>query len=111
MSRSLRVSPESCSEGPFPGPQDQSIQEWGTEEEDEGDPPRLWAQAGNYPGTAFTRSVGDSGAPRAQAQLRRRLPAPPSAFTATPGASRGSDLMLLSVKNRCTRGLCGQSND
>lgn len=33
---------------------------WGTEESDDGDPPRLWVQNGMYPGTAFTRSVGDS---------------------------------------------------
>lgn len=41
--------------------QDPNIQEWGVEEEDDGDPPRLWSPAGNYPGTAFTRSIGDSG--------------------------------------------------
>lgn len=46
--------------------QDQNIQEWGTEEEDDGDPPRLWARDGNYPGTAFTRSLGDSSASTAQ---------------------------------------------
>ena len=28
--------------------------------ESDGDPPRLWVQNGMYPGTAFTRSVGDS---------------------------------------------------
>ena len=33
---------------------------WRTEEEDSGDPPRLWAQNGMYPGTAFTRSIGDA---------------------------------------------------
>ncbi|XP_072985418.1 protein phosphatase 2C and cyclic nucleotide-binding/kinase domain-containing protein isoform X2 [Typha latifolia] len=33
---------------------------WGTEEGDDGDPPRLWVQNGMYPGTAFTRSIGDS---------------------------------------------------
>nr|XP_027072897.1 protein phosphatase 2C and cyclic nucleotide-binding/kinase domain-containing protein-like isoform X1 [Coffea arabica] len=33
---------------------------WGTEESDDGDPPRLWVQHGMYPGTAFTRSIGDS---------------------------------------------------
>ncbi|KAG8367369.1 hypothetical protein BUALT_Bualt16G0064900 [Buddleja alternifolia] len=36
------------------------VQCWGTEEEDDGDPPRLWVQNGMYPGTAFTRSIGDS---------------------------------------------------
>jgi len=25
-----------------------------------GDPPRLWSRYGEYPGTAFTRSLGDS---------------------------------------------------
>ncbi|KAL3532502.1 hypothetical protein ACH5RR_006023 [Cinchona calisaya] len=33
---------------------------WGTEEGDDGDPPRLWVQHGMYPGTAFSRSIGDS---------------------------------------------------
>ncbi|KAL8498286.1 hypothetical protein ACS0TY_021566 [Phlomoides rotata] len=36
------------------------VQCWGTEEADDGDPPRLWVQNGMYPGTAFTRSIGDS---------------------------------------------------
>ncbi|KZV21642.1 protein phosphatase 2C and cyclic nucleotide-binding/kinase domain-containing protein-like [Dorcoceras hygrometricum] len=36
------------------------VQCWGTEENDDGDPPRLWVQNGMYPGTAFTRSIGDS---------------------------------------------------
>ncbi|GMH23817.1 hypothetical protein Nepgr_025660 [Nepenthes gracilis] len=36
------------------------VQCWGTEEGDEGDPPRLWIPNGMYPGTAFTRSLGDS---------------------------------------------------
>ncbi|KAK3152746.1 hypothetical protein QOZ80_2BG0163000 [Eleusine coracana subsp. coracana] len=36
------------------------VQCWGTEESDDGDPPRLWVQHGMYPGTAFTRSIGDS---------------------------------------------------
>nr|CAD1829204.1 unnamed protein product [Ananas comosus var. bracteatus] len=30
------------------------------ERNDDGDPPRLWVPNGMYPGTAFTRSVGDS---------------------------------------------------
>ncbi|GFY98372.1 protein phosphatase 2C and cyclic nucleotide-binding/kinase domain-containing protein [Actinidia rufa] len=33
---------------------------WGTEEGDDGDPPRLWVENGMYPGTAFSRSIGDS---------------------------------------------------
>ncbi|KAM0869885.1 hypothetical protein ACQ4PT_040389 [Festuca glaucescens] len=36
------------------------VQCWGTEESDDGDPPRLWVENGMYPGTAFTRSIGDS---------------------------------------------------
>ncbi|CAH9131278.1 unnamed protein product [Cuscuta epithymum] len=36
------------------------LQCWDTEEGDDGDPPRLWVQNGTYPGTAFTRSIGDS---------------------------------------------------
>ncbi|XP_008775719.1 probable protein phosphatase 2C 35 [Phoenix dactylifera] len=40
------------------GIKDPAIQSWGMESE--GDPPRLWVQNGMYPGTAFTRSVGDS---------------------------------------------------
>ncbi|KAK8970253.1 Protein phosphatase 2C and cyclic nucleotide-binding/kinase domain-containing protein [Platanthera guangdongensis] len=36
------------------------VQCWGREEDDDGDPPRLWVQNGMYPGTAFTRSIGDS---------------------------------------------------
>eukprot|EP00252_Welwitschia_mirabilis_P017045 TRINITY_DN3789_c0_g1_i2.p1 TRINITY_DN3789_c0_g1~~TRINITY_DN3789_c0_g1_i2.p1 ORF type:complete len:394 (+),score=19.45 TRINITY_DN3789_c0_g1_i2:536-1717(+) len=43
------------------GLKDPAIQNWGTEEDadDGGDPPRLWVPNGNYPGTAFTRSIGD----------------------------------------------------
>nr|XP_029124141.1 probable protein phosphatase 2C 35 isoform X3 [Elaeis guineensis] len=40
------------------GVKDPAIQSWGMESD--GDPPRLWVQNGMYPGTAFTRSVGDS---------------------------------------------------
>ncbi|KAK9084045.1 hypothetical protein Scep_030516 [Stephania cephalantha] len=42
------------------GLKDPDIQSWGDEESDGGDPPRLWVKNGMYPGTAFTRSVGDS---------------------------------------------------
>ena len=38
---------------------------WGDDEEsDDGDPPRLWLPNGSYPGTAFTRSLGDAVAER-----------------------------------------------
>ena len=43
------------------GFKDPDVECWGTEEEDGGDPPRLWSPNGQYPGTAFTRSIGDSG--------------------------------------------------
>lgn len=46
------------------GLKDPEIQSWGDEETEGGDPPRLWVQNGMYPGTAFTRSVGDSVAER-----------------------------------------------
>nr|GLL46482.1 probable protein phosphatase 2C 35 [Ipomoea trifida] len=42
------------------GLKDPGIQSWGDEETEGNDPPRLWVQNGMYPGTAFTRSVGDS---------------------------------------------------
>ncbi|XP_062218850.1 protein phosphatase 2C and cyclic nucleotide-binding/kinase domain-containing protein isoform X2 [Phragmites australis] len=42
------------------GLKNSDVQCWGTEESDDGDPPRLWVQNGMYPGTAFTRSIGDS---------------------------------------------------
>lgn len=42
------------------GVKDPTVQSWGDEESAGSDPPRLWMQNGMYPGTAFTRSVGDS---------------------------------------------------
>lgn len=39
-----------------------NVQCWGGEDDDDGDPPRLWVPNGMYPGTAFTRSIGDSAA-------------------------------------------------
>ncbi|KAI4317699.1 hypothetical protein L6164_025549 [Bauhinia variegata] len=42
------------------GLKDPEIQTWGDEESQGGDPPRLWVPNGMYPGTAFTRSLGDS---------------------------------------------------
>jgi hypothetical protein len=42
------------------GVKDPTVKCWGDEEEDDGDPPRLWVQNGMYPGTAFTRSIGDA---------------------------------------------------
>ncbi|KAK9829289.1 hypothetical protein WJX72_004963 [[Myrmecia] bisecta] len=44
------------------GVKDPDVQCWGDEDEDSGDPPRLWAPNAMYPGTAFTRSIGDSAA-------------------------------------------------
>ena len=34
---------------------------WTNEDDCDGDPPRLWSPHGLFPGTAFTRSVGDAG--------------------------------------------------
>ncbi|KAI3707238.1 hypothetical protein L6452_25578 [Arctium lappa] len=42
------------------GVKDPSIQSWGDEESAGSDPPRLWMPNAMYPGTAFTRSIGDS---------------------------------------------------
>ncbi|GBF88184.1 phosphatase 2C and cyclic nucleotide-binding kinase domain-containing protein [Raphidocelis subcapitata] len=46
------------------GLKDPTVDCWTTEEEDDGDPPRLWFPNGQYPGTAFTRSIGDAAAER-----------------------------------------------
>ena len=43
------------------GLKDAQVRCWTNEESCDGDPPRLWAPAGTYPGTAFTRSIGDRG--------------------------------------------------
>ena len=40
----------------------QEVMDYASEEEQGGDPPRIWAPGANFPGTAFTRSLGDSGA-------------------------------------------------
>ncbi len=40
--------------------QDATKQVWANEDKDGGDPPRLWSASGLYPGTAFTRSIGDA---------------------------------------------------
>jgi len=41
------------------GLKDPDVECWGDEDDNDGDPPRLWSQHGMYPGTAFTRSIGD----------------------------------------------------
>ncbi|KAL2341205.1 hypothetical protein Fmac_009145 [Flemingia macrophylla] len=41
------------------GHKDPDIQNWGDEESQGDDPPRLWVQHEMFPGAAFTRSVGD----------------------------------------------------
>ncbi|WOL03200.1 hypothetical protein Cni_G11920 [Canna indica] len=49
--------------GQLEGHKDPNIQTWGDEDSDEDDdPPRLWFPNAMHPGTAFTRSVGDSDA-------------------------------------------------
>jgi serine/threonine protein phosphatase PrpC len=42
------------------GVKDPEVKCWTVESECDGDPPRLWVKDGYYPGTAFTRSLGDS---------------------------------------------------
>lgn len=42
------------------GLKDPDIQVWGDEQSEGNDPPRLWFPNSLFPGTAFTRSVGDS---------------------------------------------------
>lgn len=44
------------------GLKDPSLPCWTNEDDCDGDPPRLWSPAGLFPGTAFTRSIGDSAA-------------------------------------------------
>jgi cGMP-dependent protein kinase 2 len=44
------------------GLKDPSLPCWTNEADCDGDPPRLWSPAGLFPGTAFTRSLGDSAA-------------------------------------------------
>ncbi|KAJ7533473.1 hypothetical protein O6H91_13G050700 [Diphasiastrum complanatum] len=46
------------------GVKNPNVQCWGGEEDDDGDPPRLWVANGMFPGTAFTRSIGDTVAER-----------------------------------------------
>ncbi|CAG9464564.1 unnamed protein product [Pedinophyceae sp. YPF-701] len=46
------------------GIKDPTIDTWTNEYEDDGDPPRLWLPHSMYPGTAFTRSLGDAIAER-----------------------------------------------
>lgn len=43
------------------GLKDPGLQCWSNEADCDGDPPRLWSPDGMFPGTAFTRSIGDSG--------------------------------------------------
>ncbi|XP_024362435.1 probable protein phosphatase 2C 35 [Physcomitrium patens] len=42
------------------GLKDATVPCWNDENHDDGDPPRLWVADDMYPGTAFTRSIGDS---------------------------------------------------
>ncbi|KAL4426116.1 hypothetical protein ABPG77_002702 [Micractinium sp. CCAP 211/92] len=44
------------------GLKDPALPCWTSEEDCDGDPPRLWSPCGLFPGTAFTRSIGDTAA-------------------------------------------------
>lgn len=41
------------------GVKDKNAKAWGPEFGNDGDPPRVWAPGADWPGTAFTRSLGD----------------------------------------------------
>ena len=41
------------------GLRDPKDDNYGNEDDDDGDPPRLWYPRKGYPGCAFTRSIGD----------------------------------------------------
>ena len=85
------------------GLKDPNVQCWGTEEDDDGDPPRLWAQHGMYPGTAFTRSIGDSGARLRPPQPPPQAPAPLTRRAGGPAAAqrRSASACLRSRSWRC----------
>ena len=59
------------------------MEHWGQEDDNNGDPPRLWAPNATYPGTAFTRSIGDSSESLKDSQ----------------GAGRGSRLQSLACRS------------
>ena len=66
------------------GLKDASAPCWRTEDDDAADPPRLWLPDALYPGTAFTRSIGDAAAERigviADPEVRRRELGPADRF-------------------------------
>jgi cGMP-dependent protein kinase 2 len=66
------------------GIKDDSAPCWTTEDDDAADPPRLWLPDALYPGTAFTRSIGDAAAERigviADPEVRRRELGPADRF-------------------------------
>lgn len=71
MDRSAVESVQTCSVDTAPydalpnaAVQDPDVDYWGSEEQNGGDPPRLWFPNAMLPGTAFTRSIGDSTAER-----------------------------------------------
>ena len=85
----LHVFSSACIRSVGLAAQDPNVQCWGSEAEDSGDPPRLWAPHALYPGTAFTRSIGDSGA--ASRRPGRRI------FGCRPISHQHSAIILLSV--------------
>ena len=65
----------------------------GDELDEQGDPPRVWALDGDYPGCAFTRSFGDREGERIGVYAEPeftvcRPPSPPRRARATDGSSR-----------------------
>jgi serine/threonine protein phosphatase PrpC len=93
------------------GLKDASAPCWRTEDDDAADPPRLWLPDALYPGTAFTRSLGDAAAERigviADPEVRRRVISPHDRFVilATDGVwefvnnQEGVDLVAALVRD------------
>ena len=79
--------------------------DYASEEEQGGDPPRIWAPGANFPGTAFTRSLGDSGAvptiDHASIHELLRYSAPCSNTAALPGLSMPEPCTICICRDRC----------
>ena len=58
----MRNSSQGCNAACSAPDVPQEVMDYASEEEQGSDPPRIWAPGANFPGTAFTRSLGDSGA-------------------------------------------------
>lgn len=91
------------------GLKDPSVPCWTSEEDCDGDPPRLWAAGGMYPGTAFTRSIGDAVAedigviPDPEITIVNLTPNQPFAILATDGVWEFiSSQKAVDIVSRCS---------